>query len=166
MSSNLAYSPAFRLLIDNGFAQVWLNETTGEKALICTADFMPGETICSFYAGETLDHATYLTIQLDAGRHITLQPAFLQYVNHSCSPNAFFDTTHFVLVCVKEIKAGDEVSFFYPSAEWQMDQPFACNCQSYNCHKYIRGAAFLSKEILKHYQLTAFISQQLNNHQQ
>lgn len=166
MSANLAYAPIFRLLGDNVFAQVWLNETTGEKALISTSSFMPGENICSFYAKETLVHPTYLTVQIEVGKHITLQPDFLQYINHSCSPNAFFDTTHFALVCVKEIKEGDEISFFYPSAEWQMEQPFACRCQSNNCHKYIQGAAFISPEVLKQYQLTAFISQQLISHQQ
>ncbi len=165
MSSNLAYAPAFRLLSDNGFAQVWLNETTGEKALISTAAFMPGESICSFYAGETVSQPTYLTVQIEADKHITLQPDFLQYINHSCSPNAFFDTTHFVLVCVKEIKQGDEISFFYPSAEWDMEQPFACRCQASNCQKYIQGAAHLSIDVLKHYKLTAFISQQLKNQQ-
>ena len=166
MLTNLACSPAFRLLSDNVFAQVWENETTGEKALISTKTFVSGETICSFKAGEILSRPTYLTVQLEANKHITLQPDFLQYINHSCNPNAFFDTTHFNLVSVKEINAGDEISFFYPSAEWEMDEPFACRCQSSNCHKYIQGAAHLSKDVLKHYQLTAFILQQLNNHQQ
>lgn len=159
-SSNLAYAPAFRLLSDNVFAQVWLNETTGEKALISSGGFMPGETVCSFSAGETLDHPTYLTVQVDAVKHITLKPEFLQYINHSCSPNVFFDTTHFVLVCVKEIKHGDEINFFYPSSEWHMEQAFACRCQATNCHKYIQGAAHLSTEVLKQYQLTDFISRQ------
>jgi len=166
MSTNLAFSAAFRLISDNQFAQVWENELAGEKALIATASFMPGETICSFGAGEILDHPTYLTVQVDAGKHITLQPEFLQYINHSCSPNAFFDTTHFVLVCVKEIKEGDEITFFYPSAEWHMEQPFACRCQAANCHKYIQGAAHLSKEILKQYHLTDFITKQVALHQQ
>ena len=165
MFSNLAYAPAFRLLSDNDFAQVWLNETTGEKALISTAAYVPGVNICSFNTGEKLTHPTYLTVQIEANKHITLQPDFLQYINHSCSPNAFFDTTHFVLVCIKEIKQGDEISFFYPSAEWDMEQPFACRCQAANCHKYIQGAAHLSIDVLKQYELTAFISQQLENQQ-
>ncbi len=163
MQSNLAYAQAFRLVSDNGFAQVWLNESTGEKALISTSAFMPGEAICSFYAGETVSQPTYLTVQIEADKHITLQPEYLQYINHSCSPNAFFDTTNLVLVCVKEIKQGDEISFFYPSAEWDMEQPFACRCQAANCHKYIQGAAHLSIEVLSQYKLTGFISQQLKN---
>jgi SET domain-containing protein len=39
----------------------------------------------------------------------------MQYINHSCDPNVAFDTTAFKLVALKDIKAGDELVFFYPS---------------------------------------------------
>ena len=53
---------------------------------------LPVIVICSFSAGITQSYATYLTVQTGADRHITLMPEFLQYINHSCGPNVFFNT--------------------------------------------------------------------------
>jgi hypothetical protein len=95
------------------------------------------------------------------GKHITLQPEFLQYINHSCAPNVFFDTTAMQLVALKEIREGEEMTFFYPSTEWEMIQPFNCYCGSHNCLGQIQGAAFLPKNAWKQYRLTDFIQRQL-----
>jgi hypothetical protein len=67
------------------------------------------------------------------------------------------------VVALKHIQAGEELTFFYPSAEWEMAQPFNCHCGSINCLKEIRGAAFLSKKETTHYRLTNFIQQQLHD---
>jgi hypothetical protein len=40
----------------------------------------------------------------------------------------------------KGLKAGQELTFFYPSTEWDMDQGFDCFCGSENCLGYIGGA--------------------------
>lgn len=165
MKSNLAYSPEFRLLHENTFSQVWENEITGEKALISNTRFEPGQIISAFSAGITSSQPTYLTVQVDLEKHITLQPEFLQYINHSCNPNAFFDTSGYNLICIREIVKDDEITFFYPSTEWDMKQPFACRCHSSNCLKYIQGAAHLPQAIIPQYKLTDFIQRQLYLHQ-
>ena len=103
--------------------------------------------------------ATYLTVQTGEDKHITLQPEFLQYINHSCYPNVFFDTTAMQLVALKEIQPGDELMFFYPSTEWDMSQPFDCFCGTTQCLHRIQGAAYLSDEEAKRYRLTDFINE-------
>lgn len=45
-----------------------------------------------------------------------------------------------VLVGPKGIKPGDELSFFYPSTEWHMAQPFDCLCGTPTCRGRIAGA--------------------------
>jgi hypothetical protein len=65
------------------------------------------------------------------------------------------------LMAIREIQRGEEMTFFYPSTEWEMIQPFNCYCGSPNCIGQIRGAAFLSKNVWRRYQLTDFIQQQL-----
>jgi hypothetical protein len=65
------------------------------------------------------------------------------------------------LVALKEIKAEEEMTFFYPSTEWEMTQPFSCYCGSINCLRQIRGAAFLPRNVWKQYRLTDFIQNQL-----
>ena len=40
-----------------------------------------------------------------------------------------FNTDSMTYECLKDIKAGDELRFFYPATEWEMAQPFSCICQ-------------------------------------
>ncbi len=165
MITNSSLSTTLQLVSNNGFAEVWKNPTTGQQSLHATVSFNPGDVICSFHAGTTSGTATYLTVQIDDQKHITLQPEFLQYINHSCSPTVFFDTTDMQLVCLSELNPGDEFTFFYPSTEWEMVQPFNCYCGFNNCLKNIQGASYLSKEVLAQYRLTDFIKRKMQNRQ-
>ena len=102
-------------------------------------------------------------MQVGIDKHIMLQPEHLQYINHSCDPNVFFDTHAMQVVALKEIAEGDEMTFFYPSTEWDMAQPFTCYCGCSNCLGEIRGAAHINPEIINTYTLTRFIQQQLHD---
>jgi len=153
--------PNYRIISDHSFAEVRQQLFNNQKALFALQSFQPGEMIAEFYAGTIASEPTYLTVQVDVGKHITLQPEFLQYINHSCEPNVFFNTTTMQLIALKEIQQEEELTFFYPSTEWEMIQPFNCYCGSINCLREIRGAAYLPKNIWKQYRLTDFILQQL-----
>ncbi|MFC4233390.1 SET domain-containing protein-lysine N-methyltransferase [Parasediminibacterium paludis] len=154
-------SPTSIIISHHGFAMVVLNTTTQQHALHAAQPIAEGEVISFFNAKETLTRPNYLTIQIGMQQHITLMPEFLQYINHSCSPNVFFDTTLMQLICLKPIAIGDELRFFYPSTEWQMDQPFVCNCGANNCLQLIQGAAYLSNSAIAQHRFTHFIMQQL-----
>ena len=154
-----AVTSAYQMLSKHGFADIMQNNNTGEKSLHASAFFDAGETICDFAAEKIFETATYLTVQTGEDKHITLQPEFLQYINHSCYPNVFFDTTAMQLVALKEIQPGDELMFFYPSTEWDMSQPFDCFCGTTQCLHRIQGAAYLSDEEAKRYRLTDFINE-------
>jgi hypothetical protein len=143
------------------FATRCQNVDNKQNSLHSTTSFKKGEVICNFKAGLTQKNATYLTVQVDIDKHITLQPEFLQYINHSCEPSVFFDTTTMQLIALQDLNAGDEFTFFYPSTEWDMAQPFVCNCGSNNCLQLINGAMHLSEATLHKYKLTNFIQQQL-----
>jgi hypothetical protein len=161
MITQSIFGNTLQLVSNNGFAEVWKNPDTGQQSLHATVRILPGELICSFHAGLTLSKASYLTVQLDDDRHITLQPEFLQYINHSCSPTVFFDTHRMQLVCLQEMNPGDEFTFFYPSTEWDMAQPFTCYCGYPGCLKEIQGAAWLSDTVLAKYRLTDFIRRKM-----
>ncbi|KAG9499103.1 hypothetical protein J7337_009916 [Fusarium musae] len=45
-----------------------------------------------------------------------------------------------ILVGPKGLKVGDELTFFYPSTEWHMAQPFDCLCGTPSCRGRISGA--------------------------
>lgn len=153
--------PHFRIVSNHSIAEVRQDPYNNQNALFALRSFQPGEMIAEFYAGTIAAAPTYLTVQVGVGKHITLQPEFLQYINHSCEPNVFFDTTTMKLIALKEIHQEEELTFFYPSTEWEMTQPFSCYCGSPNCLREIRGAAYLPKNIWKQYRLTDFIQQQL-----
>lgn len=156
-----AVTTAYKMLSKHGFADIMQNSDTGEKSLHTNAFFDAGELIRSFASEKILEVPNYLTVQTGENRHITLQPDFLQYINHSCNPNVFFDTTRMELIALKEIQPGDELVFFYPSTEWEMDRPFECFCGTQQCLHRIRGAAFLSEQEAGRYRLTDFIIQKL-----
>jgi len=152
---------AYQLVSKHGFASIMLNSITGQKSLLANAFFDAGETVCAFEAENTFAEASYLTIQTGDQTHITLLPDFLQYTNHSCSPNVFFDTGTFQLIALADIQPGDELVFFYPSTEWDMAQPFSCFCGSPNCLHLIRGAAYLPEDTALKYRLTGFIREKI-----
>ena len=139
------------------FASIWQDVITSQQSLWSNQSFAPGDVLTGFYAGDIMIHPTYLTVQVAEHEHITLKPQFLQYINHSCNPNVFFDTTSMQLICLRPIPANAELTFFYPSTEWQMTQSFDCHCSAYNCLGHINGAASIPTEILNNYRLTDFI---------
>lgn len=154
---------AYAMVSKHGFADIMQNSSTGEKSLHATSFFDAGEVICEFGSDKILHTPNYLTVQTGEDTHITLKPEFLQYINHSCSPNVFFDTSAMQLVALKEIQPGDELLFFYPSTEWDMAQPFDCFCGTPQCLHRIQGAAHLTDEEAMRYRLTLFIQQKINN---
>lgn len=163
MNTTTITIPNFEVVSRHDFADVLLNTSTDQKSLHATVAIAPGQVISRFHAGITQSYATYLTVQTGVDTHITLQPEFLQYINHSCEPNVFFDTASLELICLKPLQTGDELTFFYPSTEWDMSQPFVCNCQAAGCLQLINGASHLDQSTLNKYRLTDFIKQQSEN---
>lgn len=138
------------------------SNSTLQKSLHSSVHFNSNDVICSFSAREVLEKPTYLTVQTGITTHITLGPEYLQYINHSCNPNVFFDTASFQIISLKEIEPDDELTFFYPSTEWKMIQPFNCYCGSSDCLLKIQGAYYLDNSVLQRYRLSDFILQQIN----
>lgn len=134
---------------------------TGSKSLHATVEFRPGQVISNFGSKEVLNQPNYLTVQINKSKHIMLDPECLQYINHSCDPNVFFNTQKMMVTALKKIEIGEELTFFYPSTEWSMNQGFDCIFQSKNCLGRIQGAAHIPLEILSKYKLSEYIQQKL-----
>ena len=108
-------------------------------------------------ARKTLREPAVHSVQLNESAHILLEPQFLEYTNHSCSPNVVFDLDAMVVRAIEPIQPGEEIVYFYPSTELSMAQPFTCDCGSDNCLGVIRGADYLPTEVLDRYHLTTHI---------
>ena len=155
------HSSVYTIISSHDFAEVREDTASLAKSLHSIISFSSGDIICDFGAAAILKTPTYLTVQTGAEEHIHLKPEFLKFTNHSCDPNVFFDTQVMQLIALKNIEPGDEFSFFYPSTEWDMAQPFECLCGSEKCLKNISGACNMPPEILNRFRLTAFIQNQL-----
>ena len=163
MQENPASSSNFEIVSTHHFAEIRKDISTNQQSLFALQSFSEGDMISSFGAAFVSETPSYLTVQISQKEHIALHPYFLQYINHGCNPNCFFDTTHLQLIALRSIDAGEEFTFFYPSTEWEMESPFDCYCNQPQCLKTIRGAAHISEEILPHYKLSDFIKKKLQN---
>lgn len=145
------------------FASVLTDSTTNQKSLHSNQKFSVADVMIQFKVGSVVASPNYLTVQIEAQKHFIFEPCYLQYLNHSCNPNVFVDTNTHQLIALQNIEVGDELTYFYPSTEWAMAQPFTCNCGNKNCLQVIQGAAYLPVSILKQYRLSTFIQQMLGS---
>ncbi len=109
-----------------------------------------GERICTVSGYRIVSQPTYQTVQISAHQHIE-ELGVLAYLNHSCQPNTIVDTTSMAVYAVRDIAAGSELTFFYPSTEWEMDRPFICLCGAPQCVRLVAGAKYLSIDTLARY---------------
>lgn len=139
--------------------EVIIDPVSGFRSLKALTAFKKGQVIHPFTYGKVHKSPNYLTVQLGEQRHIELAPAFLECINHSCDPNVCFDTTLMQVIALKPIKKGEELTYFYPSTEWDMDQSFICNCNTTQCLGVIRGARYVQDELKPRYRFSEFIQQ-------
>ena len=140
---------------------VFYNPANKHYAIKAVKHFPFDSIVQVFSAKEYLQQPTYLSVQIDENKHIHLFPEFLQYTNHSCEPNTFFDTKKGEIIAIKEIAKNEEISFFYPSTEWSMSQPFKCFCNSLSCLGMIQGAAHLENNVVINYRFSDYIQKKL-----
>ena len=140
---------------------LFYNSANGHHSLRALKHLPLNSVLHTFSAREYVERPTYLSVQVADDRHIHLAPEFLQYINHSCEPNTFFDTKNGEVVALRDITPNEEISFFYPSTEWSMTQPFACFCGTNSCLGQIQGAVHLPKQTLTKYRFAGHIQLQL-----
>ena len=145
----------------NSFAEICVGSKTGSRFLRSILKIKKNSIITSFKVHAYFTEPNCFTIQINHNTHISLFPYCLKYINHSCEPNVFFDCAVMRLIAIKDIEAGDELRYFYPSTELKMAQPFSCECGSKNCLGEINGAHSIPKDVLKNYIVSDFIKTQV-----
>lgn len=110
--------------------------------------------VCSGYITD-IEHVTAMSLQLDEDVFLHGVGEFDDYINHSCDPNCVvrFEDGSAVLVVLKAIGAGEELTFDYNTSDWDLveqgektnlDLSFTCRCQSKNCVGEIKGFRHLN----------------------
>ncbi|KAF9910624.1 hypothetical protein BX616_010820 [Lobosporangium transversale] len=142
-----------------GLFEVFYAEGSFNSQLVASQDFKQGQIICKIEGTEP-GPKRYSSVQVSKDSHIELN-SDLVFLNHSCDPSVTLDTDEMKLIAAKDIKKGDALTFFYPSSEWEMDQPFPCWCGSTKCCKSIQGAKFLSTKVIDQYYVASHIRELL-----
>ncbi len=129
------------------------------RSLITKQAYLKGELICEIPTEKVVNKANRFTVQIGRTKHTNVGK--LAALNHSCDPNVILDTEHLLMYACRDIAKGEELSFFYPSTEWEMDAPFICLCGSSNCIHVVAGARFLPLSTLEHHYLNPHIREMM-----
>jgi len=125
------------------------------RSLITKREYKKGDVICDIPTDKVVEKPNRFTVQIDRDRHTDVGK--LAALNHSCNPNVILDTANLLVYACKDIEKGEELSFFYPATEWEMDAPFICLCGASNCIHVVAGARFLPLSTLEHHFLNRHI---------
>ncbi|SDL75336.1 SET domain-containing protein-lysine N-methyltransferase [Streptomyces wuyuanensis] len=122
---------------------------SGEKGYVARQDVPAGAVVGSWEESAVDSEPTKFTIQVGRDRHVDADA--VRYLNHSCVPSTFVDASTGSVVALRPLAAGDALTFFYPSTEWEMTTPFDCACGHAGCLGKITGAEALSADVLRRY---------------
>ena len=108
-------------------------------------------TIVFRFRGKTGDmlHTNCRSLQIGENRFLESTAKFDDFLNHSCDPNCYIDWNTMNLVTLKNISAGEELSFNYNTSEYDLCKQygnisFSCLCGSKNCIRYVKGFRHLN----------------------
>lgn len=135
-------------------SRVRVEETDGTFGLFANENVAAGQLVFTI-EGELLRHPTRYSVQVGRDAHIDVIETSSseisssrhpwRFMNHSCEP-----TTRIVgrsVIALRDISAGEPVTFNYNTTEWEMAETFTCQCGAPRCLGEIRGYKFLSPEL-------------------
>lgn len=125
------------------------------RSLTTTKPYQKGEIICEIPTESLYDKPNQFTVQIGTEQHVEVKE--LASMNHSCNPSTILDTTRMLVFAARDLAPGDELTFFYPSTEWEMSSPFICLCGAANCIHVVAGARFLPLSTLENHFLNHHI---------
>ena len=91
---------------------------------------------------------------LQVGPNNWMKPLrFLRFLNHSCSPNCGLKIIgkKAKLVAIRDIKAGEELTFDYSTTMYRDTWSMKCNCGSSRCRYIISNFDSLPKRVQNEY---------------
>jgi hypothetical protein len=129
------------------------------RTLITKHAYTKGGIICAIPSENVMDKPNRFTVQIGKDKHTHVGK--LAALNHSCDPNVILDTERMLMIARYDIEKGQELSFFYPSTEWEMQAPFICLCGATNCIHVVAGARFLPLSTLETHYLSPHIREMM-----
>ena len=136
--------------------RVQLNASARGHRLVSTEAIAHRSVIFAIRGYQLLANPTYRSVQVDIGAHLEENDT-LGYLNHSCNPNVWVHARRLECIALRDIAPGEELTLFYPSTEWDMHRPFACDCGAGSCLGWIAGAKHLPLDTLSRYVINLHI---------
>eukprot|EP00899_Mesostigma_viride_P008587 jgi/Mesvir1/1772/Mv09622-RA.1 len=141
---------------------VKLVEVTKDYTSATAAVPIPKGHVLGIFNGTRERHPNCYTVQMGEDLHV-LNSGKLVRMNHSCEPNVAFvwpeiaHANHIPndvplesrfprVVALRDIAAGEDITFNYATTEWKMVSPFKCNCGTRSCYGEVSGFQYLTEE--------------------
>ena len=134
---------------------------TKGRGVFATADIAAGTSV-SVFGGYVCDleefhrldeHRQTHSIQIDDGLFMVCdeqeEPA--DFLNHSCAPNVGM-VGNVLLVTLREVRAGEELTFDYAMCDDDPYDEFECACESAECRGKVTGNDWTLPELQERYQ--------------
>ena len=125
-----------------------INTNGKGKGIRATKAWSKGSRIFRFVGNVGCDsETTNYALQIGEDEYLESTEEFDNYLNHSCEPNCFIDSTTMELTTLREIEVGEELSFDYNITEYDLvvhDCDFDCQCGTSSCLGRVEGFRYLS----------------------
>ncbi len=136
---------------------------TGKYGLDVFAErtFRHGETVLQFKGPlldfDAIEDGSYedaIVIQIGERTYLGPSGEIDDYVNHSCDPNAGlkFEDEKLFLVALRDISAGEEITFDYSTSMKENHTEILRRCGSPRCRGIVRDFKLLPIRVQMHYQ--------------
>lgn len=125
----------------------------GEYRLVANRPVTEGEQLF-IVNGELTDTPNRYTVQIGRYTHVDVPAEFdfeaildqfyWRFMNHSCDPTVLIRGRS--VIALKPIDFGQDITFNYNTTEFDMAEPFACQCGSDRCLGRVQGFRHLSAD--------------------
>lgn len=117
-----------------------------QRRLVAVQPIASGRVIFTLVGRETRV-ATRYSIQVGPEMHLDsddlatdgerVRDRYWMYLNHSCEPSAWVRGLE--VIALRDIAAGEGVTFDYNATEWEMAEAFDCHCGATSCVGRVAG---------------------------
>lgn len=121
------------------------------RRLVALQDIARGTHVFRL-TGREVPKPTKYSVQVGATVHLDqprtgdeverMRRYFWRFLDHACEPTVRIENRE--VIAVRDIAAGEGVTFHYCTTEYDMATPFECLCGSPRCMRVIRGARHLT----------------------
>lgn len=119
----------------------------GELIVVWSGKLVSGDEL--IYLPQTVRR---YSLQVEESQYLVsltdCEPA--DYVNHCCEPNAGL-SGQITLVAMRDIRAGEEITYDYATSDGSAYDEFSCSCGSVQCRGHVSGDDWRRSELWQRY---------------